>query len=248
MEAVSRMTRCSLLVLSGVPLVFTPLGSPPGAAAPAKAGAMTLAPPPGAVVLFNGSDLSHWQTRRGRPAAWRIADEVMITSRGDIASQEKFTDFQLHVEFRVPNMPEAHGQEKGNSGVFLQGRYEIQVLDSYGFKVPGKGDCGAIYNQYAPLVNACKPPMEWQTYDAFFRGARVDGSGQVTEPARVTVLQNGITIQNNVQLLGPTGAAIDDKVGEPGPILLQDHGHPVQYRNVWVVPLPLKGSDQYEPR
>jgi hypothetical protein len=208
---------------------------------------MTLAPPPGAVVLFNGSDLSHWQTRRGQVGAWPVADGAMTASRGDIISQNKFTDFQLHIEFRVPNMPEAHGQEKGNSGVYLQGRYEIQVLDSYGFKVPGKGDCGAVYDEYAPLVNACKPPMAWQSYDAFFRGARVDSSGQVTEPARLTLLQNGILIQNNVQLLGPTGGAMDNNVGEPGPIRLQDHGHPVQYRNVWVVPLPLKGSDQYEP-
>jgi len=208
---------------------------------------MTLAPPAGAVVLFNGTDLSHWRTRRGRPPAWPVADGAMTARGGDIMSQETFTDFQLHVEFRVPNMPEAHGQEKGNSGVYLQGRYEIQVLDSYGFKIPGKGDCGAIYDQYAPLVNACKPPMEWQTYDVSFRGARVDGSGRVTEPARLTLLQNGISIQNNIQLQGPTGSAIDNKVGEPGPIRLQDHGHPVQYRNVWVLPLPLKGSDRYEP-
>jgi hypothetical protein len=242
------MTHRWLPALLAAPLALFLLESPPGAAAPAKAAPMTLAPPPGAVTLFDGKDLSHWRTREGQPAAWRVADGAMTAHGGDIASQETFRDFRLHVEFRVPNMPEARGQEKGNSGVYLQGRYEIQVLDSYGFKVPGKGDCGAVYDQYAPLVNACKPPMEWQSYDAFFRAARVDGSGQVTEPARVTLLQNGIVIQNNVQLQGPTGGAMDDSVGEPGPILLQDHGYPVQYRNVWVVPLPLKGSDQYEPR
>ena len=160
-------------------------------------------------------------------------------------TQERFTDFMLHLEFMTPNMPEATGQAKGNSGVFLQGRYEIQVLDSYGIEVPGKGDCGAIYNQFAPLVNACKPPLEWQTYDVIFRAARVDPSGQVAENARVTLLQNGVVIQNNTQLLGVTGGSANEDVGAPGPLLLQDHGNPGQSRNIWVAPLPLKGSDKY---
>ena len=119
-------------------------------------------------------------------------------------TEETFTDFMLHLEFMTPDMPEATGQAKGNSGVFLQGRYEIQVLDSYGIKTPGKGDCGAIYNQFAPLVNACKPPLEWQTYDAVFRAPRVDDAGKIVEPARMTVLQNGLVIHNNVQLPGVT--------------------------------------------
>jgi hypothetical protein len=145
-------------------------------------------------------------------------------------------------------MPEATGQAKGNSGVYLQGRYEIQVLDSYGINIPGKGDCGAIYNQFAPLVNACRPPMEWQTYDVIFRAPRLNEAGEVEEGVRLTVLQNGQVIHNNVQLPGVTGGAIDDRVGEPGPLLLQDHGNLVAYRNIWAVPLPLKGSDTYEPR
>ena len=203
--------------------------------------------PSNAKILFNGKDLSNWTKRNGEPAAWEVADGVMTVVRGegDIMTQERFTDFRLHLEFMTPDMPEATGQAKGNSGVFLQGRYEIQVLDSYGIKVPGKGDCGAIYNQFAPLVNACKPPLQWQTYDVIFRVARTDDSGQVIEQARVTVLQNEMVIHNNVQVLGSTGGNIDDKLEDPGPLLLQDHGNPVKYRSIWIVALPLKGSDEY---
>lgn len=204
--------------------------------------------PENAVVLFDGKDLSNWHQPDGQPAIWQVEQGVMTVTKGNIMTDETFTDAFLHVEFRLPDMPEATGQAKANSGVFLQGRYEIQVLDSYGIEVPGKGDCGAIYNQYAPLVNACKPALQWQTYDAIFRAARVDQSGEVTEPARITVLQNDIVIQNNVELLGPTGGRVDENVGEPGPLLLQDHHNPVQYRNIWLVHLPIEGSDTYEPR
>lgn len=203
--------------------------------------------PETAVILFDGKDLSNWTKLDGEAPAWEVADGAMTVTAGggDIVSQEKFTDFLLHLEFMTPDMPDATGQAKGNSGVFLQGRYEIQVLDSYGIDVPGKGDCGAIYNQFASLVNACKPPLEWQTYDVIFRAARVSESGEVEENARVTVLQNGIVIQNNVEMLGATGGATDGEAAEPGPLRLQDHGNPVKYRNIWVVPLPLKGSDVY---
>lgn len=204
-------------------------------------------PPADAHILFNGKDLKNWHTRDGRPAGWKVEDGVMtvIKGTGDILTDEKFVDFFLHLEFMEPDMPEATGQGKGNSGVYLQGRYEIQVLDSYGIEVPGRGDCGAIYDQFAPLVNACKPPLQWQTYDIVFRAARTDPSGKVLENARITAFQNGKVIQNNTQVLGPTGGAMDENVGEPGPLLLQDHGNPVKYRNVWILPLPLKGSDKY---
>jgi hypothetical protein len=172
----------------------------------------------------------------------------VVPGKGDIVSNERLGDFLLHIEFRCPDMPEATGQHKGNSGVFLQGRYEIQVLDSYGINIPGKGDCGAIYNQFAPLVNACRPPMAWQAYDVVFRAPRLDQAGGVQEPVRLTVLQNGLVIHNNIQLPGPTGGAIDQSVGDPGPLLLQDHGNLVAYRNVWAMHLPLAGSDAYEPR
>ena len=208
---------------------------------------MIQTPPDTAVVLFDGKDLSNWTKLDGGAPAWEVADGAMTVTAGggDIVSREQFNDFLLHLEFMTPDMPDATGQAKGNSGVFLQGRYEIQVLDSYGIDVPGMGDCGAIYNQFASLVNACKPPLEWQTYDAIFRAARVGESGEIEENARVTVLQNGIVIQNNVQMLGATGGATDEDAAEPGPLRLQDHGNPVKYRNIWIVPVPLKGSDVY---
>lgn len=208
---------------------------------------MTQTPPEAAVVLFDGTDLSNWTKLDGGAPAWEVADGAMTVTagEGDIVSKERFTDFLLHLEFMTPDMPDATGQAKGNSGVFLQGRYEIQVLDSYGIDVPGMGDCGAIYNQFAPLVNACKPPLNWQTYDAIFRSARVGESGEVEENARVTVLQNGIVIQNNVQIQGATGGATDGDAAQPGPLRLQDHGNSVKYRNIWIAPLPLKGSDVY---
>ncbi len=212
---------------------------------------MSDARPQGAVVLFDGTDFSRWQHRgSGAAVQWELADGAMtvVPGTGDILSLDNFADAFLHLEFRVPDMPEAKGQAKGNSGVFLQGRYEIQVLDSYGWEVPGKGDCGAIYNQYAPLVNACRPPLQWQTYDIVFRAARAGDGGAVSEPARVTVLHNGQVIHNNVVLHGPTGGAMAGDVGAPGPLRLQDHRNRVQYRNVWLVHLPVSGSDVYGPQ
>ncbi|NLD43777.1 MAG: DUF1080 domain-containing protein [Chloroflexi bacterium] len=206
------------------------------------------APPANAVLLFNGRDVSNWTTRDGRPAGWVVEGGVLhvIPKTGDIMTKETFLDFYLHLEFRCPDMPEATGQAKGNSGVFLAARYEIQVLDSWGWRIPGMGDCGAFYNQHAPLVNACNPPTAWQTYDVVFRAARV-ADGKVVEKVRVTVFQNGQVIHNNVELPGVTGGAITPDEGVAGPLLLQDHGNLVAYRNIWIVPLPAKGSETYEP-
>jgi 3-keto-disaccharide hydrolase len=206
-------------------------------------------PPAGAVVLFDGTDLANWTHMDGADPGWRVEDGVMhvVPKTGDVLSKEQFLDHFLHLEFRCPDMPDATGQAKGNSGVYLQGRYEIQVLDSYGWETPGMGDCGGIYNQHAPLVNACKPGGEWQSYDIVFRAARVEGD-QVVEPVRLTVIHNGLVVQNNAVLEGPTGGAIDETEGVPGPLRLQDHGDLVCYRNLWAVPLPEKGSDTYEPR
>lgn len=208
-------------------------------------------PPENAVILFDGTDLSGWRRRDSdEPADWPVENGILTVGIGkrDIVSVETFRDAYIHLEFRVPDMPDKTGQKKGNSGVYLQGKYEIQVLDSYGWAVPGKGDCGAIYDQYAPLVNACKPPMEWQTYDIIFRAPRVDEAGNVVEHARITLLHNGIVVHNNVSVKGPTGGAMPGPLGEPGPLRLQDHGDPVQYRNIWLVHLPEEGSSEYAPR
>jgi hypothetical protein len=206
--------------------------------------------PAGAVVLFNGRDMDGWVQRDGSPGAWAVEAGVATVARGggDIVSTQKFRDQILHLEFRLPSMPDKTGQAKANSGVYLQGRYEIQVLDSSGWATPGTGDCGAIYNVHAPLVNACLAAGEWQSYLAIFRAARSDAAGGKVENARLTLWQNSEVIHNNVELPGVTGGAMDRDESSPGPLLLQDHGDPVQYRNIWVKPLPEKGSEEYGPR
>ncbi len=207
---------------------------------------------PGIKILLSGKEEEikanwHWQNAP-RPADWKFVDGVMETRLGDIVSNEMFQNFQLHVEWREPNMPNAKGQGKGNSGVFLQARYEIQVLDSYGIDYPGQGDCGAVYSQSAPLVNACRPPLQWQTYDIAFRAPRFE-NGQMTEKPRVTVIQNGILIQDNTIIEGPTDhkARPGEDFSTPGGIRLQYHGNSIRFRNVWVLPLPDHGSLHYEP-
>jgi len=166
---------------------------------------------------------------------WPIVDGAMEikAGAGNIVTKDKFKDFTLHVEFRTAFMPEARGQGRGNSGVYLQGRYEIQVLDSYGLE--GKdNECGGIYQVGAPMVNMCLPPLQWQTYDITFQAPRFDASGNKTEDAVVTVVHNGVTIHDRRKLPAPTGGAIDANVAEPGGIYLQDHGNPVQFRNLWL--------------
>lgn len=213
------------------------LGVGAGRTEPLPRAAVLLPPPRDAVVLFDGRDLSGWVKRgSGEPATWKVADGVMTAGGGDIVTKERFRDFQLHVEFKVPLMPNARGQGRGNSGVYLHGLYEIQVLDSYGL-VPGTGDCGAIYGQTPPMANACRPPEEWQSYDILFRAPRYDESGKQIARPRVSVLQNGIWIHDNVEIQGPTTASMPGDPRQPGPIMLQDHGSPVQYRNLWVRPL-----------
>jgi hypothetical protein len=205
-------------------------------------------PSAGAIVLFDGANLDRW-VQRSRPretAAWPITNGEMTTRGGDIVTRDTFRDFRLHVEFCCPDLPaDVSGQKRSNSGVFLQGRYEIQVLDSWGKNPPGKGDCGAVYNVHAPLVNACAPGGEWQSYDVFFRAARFDATNRKTEPVRLTLLQNGVVVHNNVAVPRPTGGALDSDETGPGPLLLQDHGDAVRYRNIWLVPLPFAGSDRY---
>lgn len=157
----------------------------------------------------------------------------MQVQGGSIRTKQVFDDCQLHVEFWLPLMPEARGQARANSGVYLQGRYEVQVLDSYGLDSQNN-DCGAIYGVAAPLVNACRPPQHWQSYDIIFRAPKFDETGKVISKARITVLQNGVLIQENVDVLGITTAGVSGDLKTPGPIMLQDHGNAVRYRNVWI--------------
>lgn len=210
---------------------------------------------PGIVVLFDGNKESlqkNW-TQNGKPAEWVIENGAMVTTRNDIFSVQKFTDFQLHLEFRLPYMPDKKGQGRANSGVFLQRYYEIQILDSYGLREPGSGGCGAVYRQAAPMVNACKQPLQWQTFDISFRAPRFDSNHKLLEQAKVSVWLNGILVQNNQVILEPTNRGTaqrtkPEELNQSLPLRLQFHGNSVAFRNIWVLPLPSEPSKQYDPK
>lgn len=192
-------------------------------------------PPSDALVLFDGKDLSHWISTDGKsPANWKITNGAMEVRNGGIMTKENFDGhFKLHVEFRVPYMPKAQGQGRGNSGVYQQGRYEVQVLDSYGLDSKDN-DCGGIYEVAKPLVNACKAPTVWQSYDIDFRAPEFK-DGKKTRPARISVVHNGVLIHDNVEIpVDNTRAGLGGDPSKPGPIMLQDHGNPVQFRNIWL--------------
>jgi hypothetical protein len=199
-------------------------------------------PPSGAIVLFDGKGFGEWEPAGKKPGVnsvqWKRVGDAMETKKGagSIVTKKKFTDFKLHVEFRTPFMPEQRGQARGNSGVYLQGRYEVQVLDSYGLEGLDN-ECGGIYKVGQPLVNMCAPPMQWQTYDITFTAPRFDSAGAKTKDAIVTIVHNGVTIHDKKELPKPTGGGLDEKIAEPGGIYLQDHGNPVQFRNIWLVEL-----------
>jgi len=214
------------------PPVIEPVGG--SAAAPA---------PKDAMILFDGTSLDAWQTPEGGPAPWKVAKGFMEVApgTGPIETKGKFGDVQLHFEWASPSPPGGKGQDRGNSGIFLMGVYELQVLDSYQADTYADGQAGAIYGQYPPLANASRPPGEWQTYDIAFRRPRFDKDGKLLEPARLTLTHNGILIQNNEELWGRTNWLEwqpYEAGADRGPIQLQDHGHLVRFRNIWLRELP----------
>ncbi len=226
-----------------------PVITPPKPATDAPA-----SPPSDAVVLFDGTDLSKWQTRirkgpnKGQlaPAGWKVENGYMevVPESGTIFTKQEFGDCQIHVEWCAPTPPTGTAQHRGNSGVLVMGRYEIQILDSYENKCYADGQAASVYGQYPPLVNACRPPGQWQTYDIVFEAPRFK-DGNLKRPAYVTLFHNGVLVQNHVEILGPVRhkkAPAYSPHPPTGPLQLQDHKNPVRFRNVWV--RPLKGEEE----
>jgi hypothetical protein len=242
---------CCAMVVQGLPLAAQ---SPvrwlahdmerprPAVVTPGKQNLPALAPSD-AVVLFDGTDLSKWRDAEGGPAKWRIQEGVMesVPNSGYVFTADKFGDVQLHIEWATPTPASGRGQGRGNSGVFLMGLYEVQVLDSFENDTYPDGQAGAVYGQHPPLVNACLPPGEWQCFDIVFRRPRFAPDGSIATPGRMTVLHNGVLVQDDVTLWGPT-TWLQHKPYERHdarlPISLQDHGNPVRYRNIWLRELP----------
>ena len=194
--------------------------------------------PSDAIVLFDGTNMNEWQHLDGSEAKWEMKDSAMtvVKSSGNIKTKRQFSDMQLHLEFRTPAIVKGEGQFRGNSGVFFQERYEVQVLDNYGNKTYSNGQVGSIYKQSIPLVNAAKKPGEWQTYDIIYTAPRFNKDGIRVAAGRITVIHNGVVIQNNTEIQGTT-----EYIGLPknaphgaGSLMLQDHGDKVSYRNIWV--------------
>jgi hypothetical protein len=202
-------------------------------------GSPPVPPPRDAIVLFDGTDLRRWKQSNGEPARWIVRDGYMEvrSGTGTLQTLDGFGDVQLHVEWMSPSPPRGSGQDRGNSGVYLMERYEVQVLDSYENETYADGQAAALYGQFPPLVNASRPPGQWQSYDIVFRRPRFAADSSLQQPATITVIHNGVLVQDHVTLTGPTGhyarppyAWHPDRLS----ILLQDHAHPVRYRNIWL--------------
>jgi len=207
-----------------------------------KPGATASDAPSDAIILFDGTDINkEWEDTKGNPTKWIVKDGTIISVKGAgyIKTKRKFSSFQLHIEWKTPSEVTGDSQGRGNSGVFLQERYEVQVLDSYNNKTYRHGQAGAIYKQYAPLVNASRGPGEWQTYDIIYTAPTFNrDSISFFTPPRVTVIHNGVLIQNNVSIMGPTDYVnipqANIKAHGPACLELQDHGNPVAYKNIWI--------------
>jgi hypothetical protein len=190
-------------------------------------------PPADAVVLFDGKDLAQWNGAEG----WAVEDGVAVPKSGSITSKQSFGDCQLHVEFATPKKVAGSGQGRGNSGIYLMERYEVQILDSYENQTYFDGQCGAIYKQKPPMVNACRKPGEWQSFDILFTAPRFDAAGKVVTPGYVSVLHNGVAIHNHTEILGATAwEAAPKYTAHPpkAPLHVQFHGNPVHFRNIWI--------------
>ncbi len=196
-------------------------------------------PPSDATVLFGGTDLKEWTHEDGREATWQVEDGAMTVApgTGNILTRQGFGDIQLHIEWRTPAEIVGDGQGRGNSGIFLMERYELQVLDSYQNRTYSNGQAGSVYKQHIPMVNASRAPGVWQSYDVVFIAPRFDLDGTLVSPAYMTVFHNGVLIQNDVELRGPMvfiGQPEYEAHGDRAPLLLQDHSNPVSFRNIWV--------------
>ncbi len=201
-------------------------------------GATTSTAPSDAIILFDGANLDEWSNSKGEAAGWNVADGAMtvVKGTGTVQTKRNFGSVQLHLEWRTPAEVVSEGQGRGNSGVFLNGIYEVQVLDSYDNRTYSNGQAASIYKQSMPLVNACRPPGEWQTYDIVYMQPEFNKDGIKVKSGTLTVIQNGILVQNNIEIRGTTpyiGLPKNPAHGD-GPLILQDHGNPVSYRNIWV--------------
>jgi len=198
--------------------------------------------PSDAIILFDGTDLSAWvNSRNGQPAQWDVRDGVFFVNRevGDIQTRQEFSSFQMHIEWRIPADVQGSGQGRGNSGIFIQNRYELQILDSYNNVTYVNGQAGSIYKQTPPLVNAMRPPGEWNTYEIIYTAPTFRADGTFRTPPRITVLHNGVLIHYNTIIRGTTQFIGHPQVSEHGaaPIRLQAHGssmQPISFRNVWI--------------